>query len=311
MDQLNIITAYSNVSEQERKLALWNLRRLAHNLPFDTTLCADASRSGHYMSIFGGFSAINNITAIPEEKLRSQIKSMCGYSDFTSILLWLTKLGVPAIHGPMFMPDFSESHGVDPVTLKSYMKAIRAIESAEDFTDTWQTLPFFEFVDWWTTKRWTETRRPMTPSPMRFWGTSSAKRFEGFALAGNLTIFERQLGTKYFPERLLDRDNILFFEDCLMDPYDLANIFGFLKLKNVFRNTRLILLGHVELDSQVSKDTMNEVYQSLHDMTGLPIVSGCPFGHRQPQKSIIQGRKTVIVRTIDSLGIVQTVDRGA
>jgi muramoyltetrapeptide carboxypeptidase LdcA involved in peptidoglycan recycling len=249
---------------------------------------------GFYIAHIGGYNAIHAF----DEKLSlidlEKIKGFCGYSDLTTFLLYLVTQGHQgALHGPMFLCDFTEYDIVDPKTWESFHKALKVLQDSKNFAQTWEVLPELEWVNWFEKKRF-EKARSKVIAPKFQVTSKSFRHARGISLGGNLSIFSRLVATSLFPHVHLKRPNILFFEEWETKCIDILNQLRFLKFAGVFNNTQVILFGDVRESEFGSHVSDSDFYQKVAEISACPVVFNLPFGHRQPQYSFFLGWDTQV-----------------
>jgi len=101
---------------------------------------------------------------------------------------------------------------------------------------------------------------------------------KGILLGGNLTLLSTLCGTPYFPS--FDK-SIFFCEDVDEAPYRIDRMFHHLKLANVFKNTKGIVLG--DFTGCARKDenslSMQQVFDDAFSDVNAPLFSQLKYGH--------------------------------
>ena len=121
-------------------------------------------------------------------------------------------------------------------------------------------------------------------------------------------------GTKYLPN---PDGGIVFLEDVGEPPYRLERMLYSLYLNGAFERQQAIVLGafsSVGADGYDERYNLNAVISHLHRLTGLPVVSGVPFGHVAGKHSLPMGGDCTLSLTGAGYLLVfanyATVDRG-
>jgi muramoyltetrapeptide carboxypeptidase len=210
-----------------------------HALAERTSRAIFCSRGG-----YGSNYLIEHLYDIP-----SQPKILCGFSDITSlhIFLWKRFCWV-TLYGPMAASGLDAGanapHGYEPESLT------RAISE--------------------TARGWSLDLRGESLAH----GTA-----EGLLLGGCLTLVATTLGT---PWELDTNGAILILEDRDMKPYQIDRALMHLKQGGKFEGTAGIILGEFPgCDAPQGTETIRDVARRILAPLGIPIVWGAAIGHTQ------------------------------
>lgn len=199
----------------------------------------------------GGYGAFRLLDKIDYKLIRNNPKIFVGFSEITALqMAFLKKAGLITFAGPMVIPNFSR--GVSSFTEEKFWSLISSSRKIGKVKlDEMKGLP--------------------KPSL----GIAS-----GRILGGNLAVLVSLLGTKYLPDL---KDKILFLEDISEPPYKIDRMLNQMRLNNVFKKVKGVILGNFvdcsETDSEKRTLTLEEVFQDYFESIGLPIVYNFPFGH--------------------------------
>lgn len=222
------------------------------------------------MATRGGYGLTRILPLIDWELLAKHPKRYVGYSDFTAFnLALLAKTGLSSYSGPNAMGDFA-ADTLDDFNAACFTEVMRdELEVISvllgDYQHKAQEIDFFGTL----------------------WG-------------GNLTVLCSLLGTPYFPDV---NNGILFLEDVNESPYRIERHLTQLYNAGVLQRQQAILLGdfsHYQLSPADYGYDLPQVWDWLASRTGLPIVSGLPYGHDQRRLTLPIGR-TVGVAVDDGL----------
>lgn len=196
------------------------------------------------IAVRGGYGSSRLIPYLDVEKLRGSKKILIGCSDLTTLLLYFSKLGMPAFHGPM-VSHFGEKE--DPLSDRFFISMLTSHEPAGLFSD-----PGIEVF-----KK----------------GVS-----EGELAGGCLSLLCASIGTCY---EIDTEGKVLFIEEVNEPLYRIDRMLTHLRLAGKLKNIRGILLGSfVQCTPPAGADyTLKEVLQSCFEEVKCPVLSGLPFGH--------------------------------
>jgi muramoyltetrapeptide carboxypeptidase len=194
----------------------------------------------------GGWGSVELLPLLDRDLIRSHPKLLVGYSDLTSLHVWLwNECRAIGIHGPMAAADWSAEDGVD---LRSWCAAVAADR------------PVFRLDA-------TDGLEPLADGVV-----------EGRLLGGCLSMLEAGLGT---PWALRTEDpTILFIEDIGAKPYQWDRMLQHLRFAGLFRSVVGIVLG--DMGACVEACDMELMRSAcLHALRGLdiPIAWGLRSGH--------------------------------
>ena len=94
---------------------------------------------------------------------------------------------------------------------------------------------------------------------------------------GNLSLFVHLLGSEYLPNC---KDKIIFLEDTGEATYSVDRMMTKLRLFNVFRECKGVVLGYFTSDSD-KKAIETMLKRELKDLD-IPVLYGFPSGHEYP-----------------------------
>jgi len=198
----------------------------------------------------GGYGATRLLARLAAHAPEGAPKPLVGFSDITSLHLWLQAHGRISIHGPVI------------TQLPRLASATRA--------------RLFELL---------ESARPAPP--LEGTATYVGGTAEGPLLGGNLSVFTRLLGTPFMPP--LD-GAVLLLEDQGERPYRLDRMWTHLELAGVFARVRGIALGSfTACEEPDASYTSAEVLRELAHSTGLPCAAGFPVGHGDANEAVPLG----------------------
>jgi muramoyltetrapeptide carboxypeptidase len=230
----------------------------------------------------GGYGSQRLLPYLDPILIRANPKIFMGYSDLTSLLLYLySRCRLVTFHGPVVAGDLHAD--LEPAILHQ----LKGVLSGDD--DAMQ--PPAQFL---------ETLTVLRPGEA-----------EGHLLGGCLSLFVCSIGTPFQPQT---QGSILFFEDRGERLYAIDRMLTYLKLSGVFAGVRGIVFGNIE-PVQADHDqpySMPEVILDVLDDLDMPILYGFPAGHcAQPltlpfgvRAAIRQGRLVLCESPVRQPGLV-------
>jgi muramoyltetrapeptide carboxypeptidase len=197
----------------------------------------------------GGYGSQRLIPHLDADLIRANPKIFVGYSDLTSLLLYLySRCCLVTLHGPVVAGDLRP--GLEPAMLRQF----KGILTGDD--DAMQ--PPAAAYDSLTVLRSGEA--------------------EGRLLGGCLSLFVCSIGTSFQPET---QGSILFLEDRGERLYAIDRMLTYLKLSGVLAGVRGLVFGHID-PVQRDRDQPYGVPDVILDVLGdlpIPILYGFPSGH--------------------------------
>ena len=195
------------------------------------------------MALRGGYGAARLLDLLDWEALAASTVPMVGYSDFTAVnLALLAKTGRVSWQGPT-LRDLID---IDPLTLAGLETVLG--------------------------RRALDVR----------WRTAYAGRIDltGMLWGGNLAVLTSLVGTPYFPET---EGGILFIEDIGESAYRIERMLLTLDMAGILRRQRAVVVGGLQgADRAVGWQgdfSLADALGFIARRTGLPVVTGLPFGH--------------------------------
>jgi muramoyltetrapeptide carboxypeptidase len=193
----------------------------------------------------GGWGSAELLPYLDDELIRSNPKVFIGYSDHTSLHLWLyNEANLITFYGPMVAADFSREDGVDVASWQHSFQGDRqwALGSADGL-------------------------RVLRPGLA-----------EGLLTGGCLAIFAEALDTPYAPR--IDASSILFLEDIGVKPFQWDRMLLHLRYSGLLEKVKGIVFGDMrQCVSADEEDYLDRaILHALRDFGG-PIAIGLRSGH--------------------------------
>ena len=208
----------------------------------------------------GGYGCARLIPLLDLEALRPHCKVFVGFSDVTALhLLFRRHLGWVTFHGPMMAGEHARG-GFDPESVDSLLRNVTRAE---------------------------------IPPPIE--GGAEARclrggRAEGPIVGGNLSLLSHSLGT---PWEIDTRDALLLVEDVHEAPYRIDRMLTHLRQAGKLSGIRGLVVGRM-LDCRprpCSDYTVDDVLAECLEDLGVPVVTGFPLTHDQPNLTVALGTR--------------------
>ena len=199
------------------------------------------------MAVRGGYGATRLLADFDAAALAVRLKerpmAICGHSDFTVIQMALLQAGGQSFSGPMLTANFG-AETLSDFTVEHFWQAL----TSPAFTLEWQTTP--QEVD-----------------------------VSGTLWGGNLAMLTSLIGTPWLPEI---EGGILVIEDINEHPFRVERMLLQLAQHGVLARQKAIVTGSftgVKLSDYDNGYDFDSVWQLIHQLTGLPVVTDLEFGH--------------------------------
>lgn len=231
------------------------------------------------MATRGGYGLSRLLDAVDWPLLARAVEQgtrWVGHSDFTALqLALLAHTGAASWAGPMASDDFGRADvdgGLDDVTASCFAEAMSGELEAVGFR--------------------TEAGSDGLQARGPLWG-------------GNLSMLCALLGTPHCPRPARVKGGILFLEDVNEHPYRVERMLLQLLQAGVLAAQRVVMLGdfgRVKASPTDRGYRLASAVRHLRQRTGVPILTGLPFGHVATKLTLPVGRKvTVAVQGRDVL----------
>lgn len=262
------VTTWGGVYLEDRRFAGTDAERAADWMAALTTPHA----CDLVMALRGGWGAARILPLLDWERLSSVIAideaardswlpvPLMGFSDFTAmnLALW-SKTGRLTWQGPT-LRDLIEP---DELTLAGLEMAL----GRRPWKVAWEGATVY--------------------------GGRDAFTLEGPIWGGNLTVLTSLIGTPYFPSVQQTAGGMLFIEEVGEAAYRLDRMLMQLSLSGALDGTRAILVGHCSGADRAygwaGDFSLKDVLADTAARTGIPVITGLPFGHVHAKASLPVG----------------------
>jgi muramoyltetrapeptide carboxypeptidase len=204
----------------------------------------------------GGWGSVELLPLLDAELIRADPKAFVGYSDHTSLHVWLrNECALPTFYAPMVAADWSKDDGVDERTWRAALEG----------TDAWSVGP---------------------SDGLRVLRGGKA---EGRLLGGCLSILAEGLGTPWALR--IHEPCILFVEDIGTKPYQWDRMLQHLRFAGLMENVKGVVFGDMSANIQPTEMELLEsaCLHGLHKFAG-PVAIGLQSGHvEQRNRSVPLG----------------------
>jgi muramoyltetrapeptide carboxypeptidase len=196
----------------------------------------------------GGYGAIRLIPAIAKWKRPKHAKILLGYSDITTLHVYLNqKWRWPTLHGPLL--DRLSRNALTVREHKELFGVLYGAQSEVVFTKL----------------------HPLNRAARK------SRVLNAPVLGGNMAVLQSGLGT---PAGLAPRNCILFFEDTGERPHRVDRMLTQFAQAGWFDNARAVLLGHFLLSDPVDRRKLwHDVIPRFAAAMKIPVLAGMPVGH--------------------------------
>ncbi|MCC6905789.1 MAG: LD-carboxypeptidase [Anaerolineae bacterium] len=259
---------------------------------------SDPSIAG-VIAVIGGNDQYKILKYLDPAILRANPKVFMGYSDNTSLHLFLWKLGLVSYYGGMVLTQFAmqgamHAYSADGIRRAVFDEAIGLWGPAPEYTDV--DLP-------WNDVSLLDTPRPMFPSPERVWVNAAGKRISGRLWGGCLEVFDTHLAMRaHLPDFDALNGTVLFIETSEeMPPTSMVDrILSVMGEIGLLQRFAAVLVGrpkarHLRMEppegpeayAAAQRETITRVVDEYNPAA--PIVFNLDFGHTEPQIPLPSG----------------------
>jgi muramoyltetrapeptide carboxypeptidase LdcA involved in peptidoglycan recycling len=253
----------------------------------------DDDIKGVMAPIGGSGEELRILKHLDPEVLRNNPTRFYGYSDNTSLNLYLWKHGIVSFQGPMIMTELAMQGEMHDYTVEHAEKvffenSIGEVEPSEKFTD--------ETLDWNDPEN-LEKYREMEDNPGWEWYNTSGETVEGRIWGGCLDVVEINLqANKPLPEPEELEGKVLALETSeeMPDQHFVDRFMMSLGERDILEKFSAILVGKAKARHNTSepspeereefRETQKQVIKERVDeyAPGTPIVFDFNFGHADP-----------------------------
>jgi muramoyltetrapeptide carboxypeptidase LdcA involved in peptidoglycan recycling len=245
---------------------------------------ADPSIRAIFASI-GGDDSIRLLPLLDEAAIAANPKILMGYSDTTTLLAAVRRLGMVTFHGPAIMAGFSQM-GALPAAYATHVHDMLFQPGP-----MYAYLPYEGYVEGYPD--WHDPGSVGLANDLRpddgwrlLQGTG---RVTGELFGGCLEVLDWLRGTTAWPVGDEWSGRLLFFEpsDEKPTPPQVARILRSFGVMGIFDRVTGVLVGrardHSAEEKSALEDAVRLVIAEEFGRPDLPVVANLPFGHTDPQ----------------------------
>ena len=294
-DTVGIVAPASSFDPDKFKEGIKKLRGLGYKVKYERAIFSKYwSRPGHdkkraeqinrmfankeVKAIFcakAGYGSVGILPYLDKKIIRLNPKIFIGYSDITTLLLYLQKIAnLVVFHGPVVS---SEIHNdMHPLTIDYLIKLCS---------------------------------NPQPLGALKFPQLVSLKagRATGVLVGGNMSLIVRAIGTPY---RIETKDKILFLED-VGESFDVVRGY-FLKMRRagVFKRIKGLIFGKM-IDCFDKEHNLVDVVNEIFKNYDIPILFGFPSGHLRIRGGLHVTLPMGVEASIDTDSLIVQIDEPA
>jgi muramoyltetrapeptide carboxypeptidase LdcA involved in peptidoglycan recycling len=245
----------------------------------------DPEVRGIWCSI-GGDDSIRLLPHLDPSLPAADPKILVGFSDATTLLVWMRTNGLVAYHGPSVMAGIAQWRSFPP----AFGEQLRAVLFGAERPPSLRPFPSFsEGYPDWADPTSSGATRPTQPGRPWAWLNGSPGPFEGELFGGSSEALDWLKGTPFFPPSEFFDGKLLVLETSeeVPPPRAVARSLRNYGVSGILDRVAGILLGRPRGYSDDARaDLATRVRAVVADEFGrkeLPVVTELDFGHTDPQ----------------------------
>ena len=233
----------------------------------------------------GGDDSIRLLPLLDEAVIAANPKILMGFSDTTTLLVAVRRLGMVTFHGPSIMAGFSQMTGLPP----AYRTHVH--EMLFEPRSTYAYVPYDIYAEGYP--HWRDPATVGQVNPLRHddgWHVlQGAGRVTGELFGGCLEVLDWLRGTSAWPVGDEWSGRFLFFEPSEEKPTPLQveRILRSFGVQGIFDRVTGVLVGRARDHSAEEKAALEAAIRGVvaeeFGRPDLPLVANLPFGHTDPQ----------------------------
>lgn len=238
------------------------------------------------ISMIGGDDSCRILPYVDVEIIRQNPKIFLGFSDSTITHFLCLKAGLSTFYGTSLLVGFAENGGMHPYQIADIKRTLFSGEVIGQIKPNemgWTS----EMLDWSNLSLQSRSRKLEPNSGWNF--LQGETTVQGRLMGGCMEVLESLKGTKFWPDKELWANSILFFETSEVRP---APDYFRWWLRNYAQQGILacangILLGRPDNNLYVEEYNA-ELLKVLHEegLRAMPVISEMDFGHTCPVFSL-------------------------
>lgn len=245
----------------------------------------------------GGEDSIRILPFLNTEIIKNNPKIIMGYSDTTTILAYLNKLGIVTFNGPAIMAGFAEQGKLK----EEFVNHIKSF-----FYEDYSIYEYKEYSEWteqrleWSDKENLKKTRDFIKNDGWRFLQGEKKKMIGELYGGCIEVLEFLKSTDFWPSKNFWNEKILFFETSEEKP-TVNHVKWMLRnygMQGVFEKISGLLFGRARQYTDSEKKDLDKMIVDIvaneFNRNDLPIISNMDFGHTDPQLVMPLGVKAEI-----------------
>ncbi|MFD2178323.1 S66 family peptidase [Veronia pacifica] len=251
------------------------------------------------VATIGGSDSVRILKYLDTDVIKKNPKIVMGYSDFTTVAIYLNKLGLVTFLGPSVMAGFSQFHNFS----SQYQQYVADVLAGHNIIRPWPVFPAYSdgyggYPDWGDEAN-TGKLNPLQENigPRFLQGSGKVK---GKLFGGNLEVLEMTKGTPFWPSPDFWQGRVLAIETSEEKPsvdyvrYCLRNYGAMGALENVSGLLFGRAAGYSDEEKRSLEETILSVVRDEFGLYDLAIICNLDFGHTDPQLILALGAEIEI-----------------
>jgi muramoyltetrapeptide carboxypeptidase LdcA involved in peptidoglycan recycling len=256
----------------------------------------------------GGSDSVRILPFLDKALIADNPKIVLGYSDTSTLHVFLNLQGIVSFHGPSIMAGFAQMDNL-PGSFRSHVR-----EMLFEPTDAHDYRPYGQYCDGypdWADKNTLGNVNPLKKGDGWHWLQGTMK-VEGQLFGGCIEVLDMMKATDYWPSRDFWRGKIFFLETSEEKPsvnfvdHVLRN-YGML---GVFERIGGLIFARARDYSDAEKKELEQKIVSVvakeFGRPDLPIVANFDVGHTDPQLVLPLGVRAEMDCAAKRIGLVET-----
>ncbi len=278
-----------------RKSSEWLYRNPEARAEDINAAFADETIDGIICSI-GGYESVRILRHLDTEGILKSPKFFMGFSDSTTFLSYLNRLGMITFYGPSIMAGFAQWEHMP----EAFQKHVT------DFLFD-ETVPYeYPSMGVWTEgyKNWMKPELAGQCLPFenndKGWEFLQGHNMKGMLWGGCMDVLEGLKGTEYWPGEDFWDDRILFLEssDKKPSPMDIGVMLRNYGTQGILHKVNGLLLGRPKGYTIDEKNELKVIVENLLrielGLDDLPVAMEMDFGHTDPKWILPMGIKVAV-----------------
>jgi muramoyltetrapeptide carboxypeptidase LdcA involved in peptidoglycan recycling len=260
------------------------------------------------ISSIGGNDSVRILPFLDKAVLSGTPKILMGYSDTTTLHVYLNLLGVTSLYGPSVMAGLSQAENL-PAEYREHVRRM-LFEPAAEYAYS----PYKEYSegypDWGKAEN---VGKVSAPRANAGWGWLQGDRVvSGELFGGCLEVLEMLKGTEFWPSRDFWRGKVLFLETSEDKPplWYIDQVLRNYGMLGVLENISGLIFSRPMRYSEEEKTQLEQTLLRLSakefSRPDLPIVSNFDIGHTDPQLVLPMGIRAELNPAAKSVKLIES-----